>query len=66
MPNGKSVLISQGHPFPYGTIIEVNLSGGKIVRHWKGLDEPRAIAVYPDSAFALVTSRNGIYKLDLR
>lgn len=65
IPKGKNILFGQNHPYPYGCICEVDLASGQILRTWKGLDEPRALAVMPDSSFALVTTRVGLYAIKL-
>jgi hypothetical protein len=64
-PEGKSVFLSQNHPYPYGRVCEIRLSDGKELRCWRGLDEPRAIAISLDATYALVTSKRGLYKLTL-
>lgn len=64
-PSRNSVLISKSHPFPYGEVIEVSLKNGMILRTWKGLDEPRGIAIAQNEKYALIASCKGLYKIML-
>jgi hypothetical protein len=63
IPSRKSILFGQSHPYPYGCICEVDMTSGQILQTWKGLDEPRALAVMPNGSFALITTRDGLYAL---
>jgi len=63
--SGESVLISQGYSRPYGKVFELDLRSRKEIQCWEGLNKPGQVAVAPDESYALVTTREGLYRLRL-